>query len=74
MTGVSLVLGVASIALILLFPFIIVVTLPMSIAAIALGAISKKNLSEAEQPTGMAMVGIVVGVIALVVTVIITLI
>ena len=60
----SLVLGILSL-IIMWIPFISFVAIILSVIGIILGAIGKKQLATAGQPTGMATAGIVLSIISL---------
>ena len=73
MAVAAMVLGI--LALVVMFiPGIGVISIPMSIVGIILGAFGKKQLSAEGKPTGMATAGIVMGIIALAISTLFTLI
>jgi hypothetical protein len=68
----SMVLGIVSLV-VMFIPGIGIIAIPMSIIGIILGAVGKKQLSAAGQPSGFAVAGIVTGIIALVISAIFSL-
>ena len=68
----ALVLGILSLV-VMWIPGVGLLAIPMSIAAVALGVVSRKQLAAMGQPTGMATAGFVLGLISLILSVIFTL-
>jgi len=59
----SLVLGIVSLVFAVLIPGFQILAAPIGIVGIILGAIARKNLSAANQPTGAATAGLVMSII-----------
>ena len=72
MAVASLILGILSL-LLMWIPFFGLVAILTSILGIILGVVGKKQLVEREEPTGMATAGIVMSIIALILSVVFTL-
>lgn len=69
MAVASLVLGIVSIVFAFLIPGLPVVAPIVGIIGIILGAIARKNLKAANQPTGMATAGMVMSIIGTIISV-----